>query len=306
MSEGHNRLVIGFDERPGGEDALALGHVLAEVTCAKPVVARVFPWPEYLMGPADLAKALETETEEPFALARDRLTGLQPETRAVADRSPARALEQLATEESATMIVVGSAHRGPVGRTLLGSVGLALLQGAPCSVAVAPKGFAKSGSMGLLRVGVAFDGSAEAWSALETGIGIAERTHAELTLIAVAEPPQYGYSTTLQVLSADGLHSMEKDEKRRILDLALGRVPAELPVKTRILEGLPGKALADVSSEFDLMVCGSRGYGPIRRTLVGSTTQALIAHSTCAVLVLSRGVALDPVRVRTGAAPTTA
>ena len=49
--------------------------------------------------------------------------------------SPARGLHELALEQGKTgapVLVVGSTHRGPIGRVVLGSVGELLCSGAPC------------------------------------------------------------------------------------------------------------------------------------------------------------------------------
>jgi hypothetical protein len=44
-----------------------------------------------------------------------------------------------------------------------------------------------------------------------------------------------------------------------------------------------------VSEDFDLIVVGSRGYGPLRRTILGSTSRRLFGGSRCSVLAVPRG-----------------
>jgi hypothetical protein len=46
----------------------------------------------------------------------------------------------------------------------------------------------------------------------------------------------------------------------------------------------------DLSSGLDLLVCGSRGYGPVRGVLLGSVTRRVIGEAHCPVIVLPRGV----------------
>lgn len=287
-------LIIGYEPTEQGEDALALGQELAELLAAKPLVATVLPWPRNLISAEDLERALRTDTATMFAVVRDRLQRLDPETRAIAERSPAEALQELAEDVSATAIVLGSCHRGALGRVLLGSVGESLLHGAPCVVAVAPRGFATGERGPMARIGVGFDGSAEGWAALETAIGIAERLHASVTVLSVAEPQRYSYAEAFPVLTAAQLHNHERDEKRRLLELAAARAPQGLSVDSRLLSGPPGPALADSTPQLDLIVCGSRGYGPLRRTALGSTAAALIRRSSCPVMVLPRAAGLDP------------
>ena len=102
---------------------------------------------------------------------------------------PARGLHDRAVAERADLIVVGSSHHGPVGRVLLGSVGERLLSGAPCAVAIAPRGHAARDSHEVRRVAVAFDGSREAQLALRTGHELARMTEAGLHVLMVIEPP---------------------------------------------------------------------------------------------------------------------
>jgi nucleotide-binding universal stress UspA family protein len=39
----------------------------------------------------------------------------------------------------------------------------------------------------------------------------------------------------------------------------------------------------------DLLVCGSRGYGPVRRVLLGTVSSALLRQASVPVLVVPRG-----------------
>ena len=289
--------VIGYDLGPQGDDAVALAEVLTGLTGTTPLVATVLTWPSHLIGAKELAQEVERHTASAFAAVRDRFRPVEVECRTIFDRAPARGLQQLAEEEGAVMIVAGSSHRGPVGRTLLGSVGTDLLQGAPCAVAIAPKGLAARPRHQLQRIGVAFDGTPEAWGALETAIGLSERVHGALTILTVAEPPRYGYADSLSILGAEGLRSAEVADKERLLDLAYGRVPAGLEASGTVLRGPPAQSLAAACDDLDLMVCGSRGYGPLRRTLLGSTSRGLTANASCPVIILARGISLDPLGV---------
>src|SRR2546423_387899 len=89
--------------------------------------------------------------EDALDLARDiaRMNS-EPMTVAEADRSSPGCLSDLARELSAGTIVVGSTVAGE------------LLRIAPCTVAVAPRGYAKRYANRLERVVAAFDGPSEA------------------------------------------------------------------------------------------------------------------------------------------------
>ena len=260
--------LIGYQDSPEGRDALALGRVLAEVCGGTLTVATVYPWPRGLMTHEDLSNALAVESSDAFAKVRDLLPGLDIATVPVAEQSISNALGKLAEDRHATVLVVGSCHRGEVGETILGSTGASLLHGAPCAVAVAPRGYADRADKPMLRIGVSFDGSPESWAALETAIALAERTRGGLLVLSVADYPKYGYATVWTVMTAGELQDAERKEMQRTQELALGRVPDRLDAEGRLLTGSPGALLADASAEVDLMVVGSRGHGPLRRTLL--------------------------------------
>jgi hypothetical protein len=57
--------------------------------------------------------------------------------------------------------------------------------------------------------------------------------------------------------------------------------------------GLTGEELATFGDQVDILVVGSRGYGPIRRLVLGSTAAYLERHARCSLLVLSR-IAISP------------
>ena len=99
------------------------------------------------------------------------------------------------------------------------------------------------------------------------------------------------------------LGEIDRKSKERLLEEALARVPGGLPCEARLLAGRAGSLLSEVSGDFDLLVAGSRAYGPLRRTILGSTTRTLIRSSASPVLVLPRGAGDDPLGVsgRSGA-----
>jgi hypothetical protein len=52
--------------------------------------------------------------------------------------------------------------------------------------------------------------------------------------------------------------------------------------------GLAGEELAAFGDQLDLLVVGSRGYGPVKRLVLGSTSDHLERHARCSLLVLTR------------------
>ena len=286
-------IIVGYEATAQADDAVRLTRTMAGVLSAKPVVATVFPFPAHLFPSTELKRVAELDSPTLFARPRAILSDEALDTRVIVDPSPARALQGLAEREQAALIVVGSSRHGPIGRVLLGSVGASLLHGSPCAVAVAPTRLAAHHS--IRRIGVGFDGSPEAFSALEAAISLARRLDdgASLDLFTAWEQPAYGIGTSSAILSASDWYGVERDEKQRILNLGLARVPADLTARGHLLSGNAGVGLTDAAGDADLMLVGSRGYGPLRRTLVGSTAEHLLHGASCPVLILPRGAGFD-------------
>jgi nucleotide-binding universal stress UspA family protein len=204
------------------------------------------------------------------------------------------ALSALAKDDGAAVIVIGSSHRGPVGRTLLGAEGESLAHGAGCAIAVAPRGYADGQPDEIGRIAVAYDASPEATVALETATAIAERAGARLTVLTVADYPRYNRTAALSLLSEGEIHDRAREEHQKLVDEAVAGVPEPIAPSGRVLVGDPARELAKASADFDLIVAGSRSHGPLRRTLLGSATRRLLSDSACPVLVMPRGA--EPLR----------
>ena len=56
-----------------------------------------------------------------------------------------------------------------------------------------------------------------------------------------------------------------------------------------VLVNSPVTALEQFSNEVDLLVCGSRGYGPLGSVLLGGVSRRLIHRAACPVIVVPRG-----------------
>lgn len=288
------RVIVGYEGSANSDDALALGAVLAECLAAKPLVATVLPFHEHLVGSDELGPAVEGTTEPIFDRARERFGDIDIDTRAIVEGSPARALHDLAEGVDPVALAIGSSHRGAIGRVLLGSVGSALLSGAPCPIAVAPHGYAAADAPRLLRIAVAVNGSEESGPALAAGSGLAERLHASLTLFAVVEPIRLSHGGQYPAIDPGTYRDASERELDRVLEQGVELVADDIPVERRLLDGDPADVLAAAAADFDLLIVGSRAFGPVRRALLGSVSAKLMEAAPCPVLLLPRGAGEDP------------
>jgi nucleotide-binding universal stress UspA family protein len=275
-------IVVGVDGREGGRDALALAASLQRVFASEVVAVHAFPLDYYLGRGAD-GEYEQVVHDRAATVARDEIARAAVAARpfVVADGSPGRALHRAASAHGADLIVVGSAHRGRVGRVLAGDVTAGTLHGAPCPVLVAPRGHGEHAGE-LSTIGVGFDGSPESRAALELARRIAETVGARLRVICVVVPPDSGGPS--QDWAAHAHKRRAQAEERLAAALAdLGEIASgALPV------GNPAPELSDAGHDLDLLVTGSRGYGPIRRLMLGSTSSKLVHDAPCPVLVLTR------------------
>jgi nucleotide-binding universal stress UspA family protein len=283
------KIVIGFSPTPPGDDALALGSLLCRLLAADPVVARVVPWPTYLLGD-DPVETIERETRGAFEAARDRLAGLDVTERPINDPSIARGLFDVIEESDAEMVVVGSTHRGAVGRMLPGYVAASLLHGAATAVAVAPRGYCEGPAPTLERIGVAFDGSSESREALLAAVALARASGGSIDLIGVSDPNPFGYTATFEIMTAGEAEGMATEHARAALEEGRALVPDGIEVEPHLHRGEPAACLVQASEELDLLVLGSRGYGPVGRTFLGSVSANVTHKAACPVIVAPRGM----------------
>lgn len=80
-----------------------------------------------------------------------------------------------------------------------------------------------------------------------------------------------------------------RDSFGKALEFAAAGVPPELEPQTVLLEGAFVESLAALGTDdVDLLVCGSRGYGPARRVLLGGVSSRLIRRARLPVAVVPR------------------
>jgi nucleotide-binding universal stress UspA family protein len=284
---------------PLGEDVApaALGLLLARLTAAPLVLASAYRIDTYVDSSyPEYASAARRKAEQAMRRVADlveRAPGAPVSvTTAVAPAvgSATRALHDLAEREQATLVAIGSSGRGRVGRVLPGAVTDRLLHGAPCPVAVAPVDFSLEDAAADLRlIGVAFTDTPDGRAAVSTACMLAVRAHGFVRLLTVAEPLQPMLTATLDPMALEDVRSARDAKAEAALERGLDAVSASRSAGGEILSGDPSEALAVASADLDLLVCGSRGYGPMRTLVVGGTSHALARKAACPVLVVPPG-----------------
>jgi nucleotide-binding universal stress UspA family protein len=149
------KVLVAVDGASGGRDAIALGRMLSPPD-ARMVLTNVYG------------------------------VGGEPTTARASAGLAGRALHRLARKEAADLLVVGSSHRGPAGRTMLGGQTLAALNGSSCAVAIAPRGYGLAEPV-MRVIGAGDTGTSESAAAVQTAREVAERHGAELRILTIGE-----------------------------------------------------------------------------------------------------------------------
>jgi nucleotide-binding universal stress UspA family protein len=223
---------------------------------------------------ADLLAELAAELER---------AGVSARAVVAADPSPARMLQDTAEREGADLIVVGRPHRSGTDRIVGGDVAAGTLHAAPCAVAVAPPGFAAR-ERTLATIGAGFDDSPEAREALALARRVAHAANAILHAFFVAVPAVPLWPVPALDPESPGYDAAIRDRGEHELRSAVAELGGDGDAE--VLVGSPAHELARRSRDLDLLVVGSRSYGPAGRLLLGSTSTRLVREAACPLLVL--------------------
>jgi nucleotide-binding universal stress UspA family protein len=205
--------------------------------------------------------------------------GVEAHLLSVVANSPGRGLHQQAEEQGADLLVVGSSRHGALGRVMLGDDTRAALNGSPCAVAVAALGYAEHPGP-ITKVGVGYNASPESESALATARTLGAATGASVHVLEVVSIPTYAFSSVAPPVSGDTIDLLLQEADARVKSLP--------GVEGKAVYGLTGEELGAFSASVDILVVGSRGYGPVRRLVLGSTTDYLERHGRSSLLALPR------------------
>lgn len=287
---GISRIAAGVDGFAEGRDAAALGQLLASATGADLMLVAVHEASLLPTPPSLDYRSLRRDAQRALREVRDSLAP-DAHTATATDESVARALHRIVRRHHRDLLVVGSSRRGPEGRVRIGKRTRQLLGQFECALAVAPRGMHSSPSAGgLRRIGVGYEGGSESEAALSLAASLAIAADAELHVQAVVDdrlPSPYWSVAGGAVADEwdEGIQG-EIDAIRERANDAAGRTGAEFDVA--VARGRPAEALLALSERVDLLVIGSRRWGPAARVLLGSTGEALMHDAACAVLAVPR------------------
>ena len=269
-------VLVGIDEYGRGRDAIALAQRLVSPS-GKLIFANVHPgFASFGKGDNGEFEAVERGLSLGLLSAVIRDSGVAAEAQCVGADRIGSGLHRVAESTGADLLVLGSSHEGQHGRVWLRDAVRRAINGAPCAVAVAPLAYADLGTP-ITQIGIAYNRSEESRVALEAGNVLAEELHAAATAFEALIPPVF-----------DGQGESAEEAIREFEDAARDRITDETGVSACASAGDPVEELALFSGSVDLLIVGSRDFGPIGRLVHGSTTHGLLGHARSPLLILNR------------------
>jgi len=88
-----------------------------------------------------------------------------------------------------------------------------------------------------------------------------------------------------------GLMEAERKRMREVVNKSAEMLRLRntaLEIEAEVLDGSPKEVILDVAKEWgaNLIVVGSHGYGPVKKFLLGSVSQAVASHANCSVEIV--------------------
>jgi nucleotide-binding universal stress UspA family protein len=284
-----NHIAAAIDLSPESEDAAVLAAVLAAPTDADLMLLAVEPELP-LMIPGSDWRRMRGETET--LLSRVRASCAPGARFAIdTDLSAPRGLQRLARREHRQLLAIGSSPDGRAGEVSIGHKTRQLLDELECVLAIAPRGLRARGPLALRRVAVGFDGGPEAVAALATAATLAAGAGAELIVRGVLDDriPVLGWPHLWLGGILDAWREVMDDEAESLrahIQRAVSTLGVEVSVQ--VTRGRAADTLRELSGDVDLLVIGSRRWGPMARLLLGGTGEALVHGATCPLVIVPR------------------
>jgi nucleotide-binding universal stress UspA family protein len=293
-----SKVLVATDLSEGADEAIRQGAARAKLDQGDLVVAHVVPdalranplFPQH--GPADAEHVLGLERQAIAALeARvTAVTGLSAEQFRVnvSSGSPEAEIVQTADKIGATLVVVGSRGATRLDRLLLGSVAERIVRYAHGPVLVARSHEPTK------RILAATDFSEPALPAIQAAVEEAKARGATLTLIHAIDMLPHramGWGAPFGatwVMPPPEMVAEVKRSAEQALRGELARFAFEGDVCAPT--GDPASAILDAAREIsaDLVVVATKGRTGLRRMVLGSVAERVIAHAHCAVLAVRR------------------
>jgi nucleotide-binding universal stress UspA family protein len=194
------------------------------------------------------------------------------------------------------VIVAGSHGHSGFARLFLGSVSLALIHKATCSVRVARIG-GSSNPLAPVRIVIGNDGSASAEAVIRSVAARSWPENSEARIVAVVQTlapvaDSLDASTYAQEPAYSVIREADERMRFRLRSIAAESVNvlrrAGLRATSAVIDGDPREVILDEAERCcaDAIFVGARGTGRIERLILGSVSSHIVTHAHCTVEVV--------------------
>lgn len=274
-------IVVGLDGSPASRGALAQAMILAGSLRGRLVAVAVTP---ALMGLERIGRDRERRElvrpgEEALAFAGEAAAAAGLPLKKILETGEVfERLVDVAEGEEASLLVLGDARRTYMERVLLGRNVAKVIGYSPCDVLVVPEGT----TLDFARVVTAVDGSRQSMAAAGRAIGLCAAYAGSLSVLSVLDVP----------VDRHLIYGIFEDIKRKALIVTAAVVKAArnraVVAEAQLREGSPYQTIAAFAREIDAgcLVLGSYGKSGLRRLMLGSVAERVLALAPCPVLVV--------------------
>jgi nucleotide-binding universal stress UspA family protein len=271
-------VIVAVDDDEAALDALALGRILASSVATLTLAHVEVGGSDRADGAGiDLRPARDPQPPRPLVSLSDEDGGAPLPFVVVAAASTAAGLHDLAWRRAADLLVIGAPRRVALERALGRDTAGAIIEHAPCAVAVAPPGYAGR-TPGLETIGVGYDGSLASEQGLEAARRLAAERRAKLLGFEAVKPrPAHD--------PFDAPHEIDERiaaARRRLA--ALGDLEPHAEYGGRVAE------LARFGASVDLLVLGPRDKEAPSALHLAPLAARLAHHAPCPLLLVAKPV----------------
>ncbi|WP_326952880.1 universal stress protein [Amycolatopsis sp. NBC_01286] len=234
--------------------------------------------------PDGFSEVLETQGRQWLADAEAAIRSGHPDLEIHADLATGSPVtELLEAAADARLVALGSRGLGGFSGMLTGSTVVAMVARGRCPIVVVRGGGRENGPVVL-----GMDGSPANEPAIAVAFDEASSRGADLVAVHSWLSVSAGTAHTLGQQLLDDFDALEGNERELLAERLAGwqeKYP-DVTVRRVVARDHPVRCLLDHSADAQLLVVGSRGLGGFSGMLTGSTSQALIHHATCPLLVV--------------------
>jgi nucleotide-binding universal stress UspA family protein len=285
----YNTIVVGYDESASSKAALKEASLRVKNRNGKLylVHAVYFDQEEFAILPSQMEKRFEAGTHVCLQAKKElheqfSLNGSVESF--VCEGEPADVLIDIAQGKQADLIALGTYGRKGLTRLLMGSVTSEVILNAPCDVLVVKRPCSDcTGSY--TSVLVPFDGSEFSTKAMARAVEMARTDGARLTVLYVI--PRY--EEMVEFYRSETIKQSLRTEAEKVIAQAKKIADAAgVAVTAEIREGHASDEIVATADAVgcDLIAMGTYGWKGVSKAIMGSTTNRVINHANCPILVV--------------------